>query len=202
MLATITVLAATREVGSGLVALTVAFSVGVAIPLLAFALAGQQMGTRIRAVRTRTPMLRRITGGVLVVTSVAIWFGVADQAQRLVPGYVAQVQARIEDNDSARRALGGLSSDERGGRTTGRLRSVLSFDDCERDPAVLADCGPARPFVGISAWLNTAERQAADHRGPAGPGRAGRLLDLLVHQLPAHAALPDSLGRPLPRPRA
>ena len=143
--------------GSGLVALTVAFSVGVAIPLLGFALAGQQMGTRIRALRTRTPTLRRITGGILVVTSAAIWFGVADQAQRLVPGYVAQVQARIEDNDSARTALGGLSSDERAAAPPDDSESVLSFDDCERDPAVLADCGPARPFVGISAWLNTAE---------------------------------------------
>ena len=107
--------------------------------------------------RTRTQTLRRITGGILVVTSVAIWFGVADQAQRLVPGYVAEVQARIEDNDSARRALGGLSSDERAAAPPSDSGSVLSFDDCERDPAVLADCGPARPFVGISAWLNTAE---------------------------------------------
>ena len=169
VLATITVLAATRQVGSGLVALTLAFSVGVAIPLLAFALAGQQMATRIRTVRTRTQLLRQITGGVLVVTSLAIWFGLADQAQRLVPSYVASAQARIEDNESARRALGGLSPDGAPVVTMPSVAGpVLTFDECEQDPSVLADCGPARPFVGIDAWLNTPGGQALTIHGLRG----------------------------------
>ena len=39
-----------------------------------------------------------------------------------------------------------------------------------------------------------ARRQAADAAGPSGEGRADRLLDLLVRQLPAHAAAPQGLG--------
>lgn len=160
VLATITVLAATGQVGGGLIALTLAFSVGVALPLLGFALAGQGMTTRIRAVRIHLPLVRRVTGGLLALTAVGIWVGLADQVQRLVPSYVAGAQSQIEDNDAARRALAGLSTDGQPiAPATAGSGSVLSFDECERDPAVLADCGPARPFVGISAWLNTPDDQ-------------------------------------------
>jgi cytochrome c biogenesis protein CcdA/thiol-disulfide isomerase/thioredoxin len=165
VLAAITVLAATSQVGGGLIALTVAFSVGVAMPLLAFALAGQGMTTRIRAVRSRLPLVRQITGGVLVLTALGIWFGLADQVQRLVPGYVASVQSQIEDNATARQALSGLSGQDT--PATGNA-GAMSFDECEHDPSTLADCGPARPFVGISAWLNTPDNQPLTLRGLRG----------------------------------
>ncbi len=162
VLATITVLAATNQVQSGLIVLTVAFSVGVALPLLAFALAGQQMATRISAVRTRMPLVRRITGAVLIATAVAVFFGVADQVQRLVPSYVTAAQSTIEDNASAREALGALSGPSVARPEAGTvavdeagLGPAKSFDECEMDPGVLANCGPARDFVGIGAWLNT-----------------------------------------------
>jgi cytochrome c biogenesis protein CcdA/thiol-disulfide isomerase/thioredoxin len=162
VLATITVLAATNQVQSGLIVLTIAFSVGVAIPLLAFALAGQQMATRITAVRTRMPLVRRITGAVLIVTALAVFFGLADQVQRLVPSYVTAAQSQIEDNDAAREALGTLNGPATAGPEPGTvpvdspgLGPVMSFDKCEKDPSTLANCGPARDFVGIQAWLNT-----------------------------------------------
>lgn len=161
VLAAITVLAATRQVSGGLIALTLAFSFGVAIPLLAFALAGQRMTSRIRAVRTHLPLVRGAAGGLLVLTALGIWFGLADQVQRLVPGYVATVQSQIEDNDAARRALGGLSADGSGSAagSGGGAAGALSFDACEQDPNKLADCGPGRPFAGIQAWLNTEDDQ-------------------------------------------
>jgi len=162
VMATITVLAATNQVQSGLIVLTIAFSVGVAIPLLAFALAGQQMATRITAVRTHMPLVRRITGAVLIVTALAVFFGLADQVQRLVPNYVTAAQIQIEDNAAAREALGTLNSPADGGPAPGTvavdspdLGPAQSFDDCEKDPSTLANCGPARDFVGIQAWLNT-----------------------------------------------
>ncbi len=162
VLATITVLAATNQVQSGLIVLTIAFSVGVAIPLLAFALAGQQMATRITAVRTRMPLVRRITGAVLIVTALAVFFGLADQVQRLVPSYVTAAQSQIEDNAVAREALGTLNSpahvDPQAGTVavdSPDLGPARSFDECEKDPSTLANCGGGRDFVGIQAWLNT-----------------------------------------------
>jgi cytochrome c biogenesis protein CcdA/thiol-disulfide isomerase/thioredoxin len=150
VLAAITVLAATNQVESGLIALTAAFAAGIAIPLTAFALAGQQMAERIAAVRTRMPALRRITGGVLVATALAVVLGLPDQAQRLIPPYVATAQEAIEDNAEARAALGTLAATQGPAAT-----ETLSFNACEADPSRLADCGPARDFVGIQQWLNT-----------------------------------------------
>ncbi len=205
VLATITVLAATNQVQSGLIVLTVSFSLGVAIPLLAFALAGQQMTTRIAAVRTRMPLVRRITGGVLVATALAVFFGVADQVQRLVPSYVTAAQSQIEDNAAAREALGALDSPAEAAPQAGSvavdspdLGPVMSFDDCEkrsRHPRQLRGRPGLHRHPGLAEHTR---RQGPDPAGAARPRRPGRLLDLLLHQLPAHPALPDGVGREVP----
>ena len=54
-------------------------------------------------------------------------------------------------------------------------------------------------FDGAGGWLNSA---AADAGRPARQRRAGRLLDVHLHQLAAHARLRPRLGREVPRPRA
>ncbi len=51
------------------------------------------------------------------------------------------------------------------------------------------------------ALAQHAGRSGAEPARPARAGRARRLLDLHVHQLPAHALPPARLGRPLPRGR-
>ena len=170
VLATITVLAATNQVRSGLIALTIAFSIGVAIPLLFFALAGQQMAERITAVRTRMPLVRRITGALLIATALAVFVGLADQAQRLVPSYAATAQSTIEDNAAAQLALESLGEpgadlptetvDSPPAAGSTELGAPMSFNECEADPSRLANCGPAREFVGIQEWLNTPDGKA------------------------------------------
>ncbi len=166
VLATITVLAATNQVQSGLIILTLAFSIGVAIPLLGFALAGQQMAERIKAVRTRMPLVRQITGAILIITAAAVFFGLADQVQRLVPSYVASAQQTIEDNDTARAALSSLKepyqapSAAPATSASPDIGQEVTFNACADDPSHLANCGPARPFSGIQQWLNTPDGKA------------------------------------------
>ena len=63
----------------------------------------------------------------------------------------------------------------------------------------LPHLGPAPAFAGTGEWFNTAGDRPLSHRRPARPRRADRLLDLHVHQLHPHAALPRGLGRALPR---
>ena len=163
VLATITVLAATNQVQTGLIELTIAFSIGVALPLLAFALAGQQMTSRISAVRSHMPALRRITGAVLIVTALAVFLGVADQIQRLVPSYVASAQQQIENNSAAQEALGSLKTAHQTVDGTSTVESAVSaqlgpqmtFQACSNNSEQLANCGPAPAFTGIKTWLNT-----------------------------------------------
>ncbi len=148
VLAAITVLAATQGISAGLVVLTLAFSAGLAVPLLLVARLGAGMGRRLSH---RMPLVRRVSGAVLVATGLALALGVADIAQRAVPGYVSAVQRSVEDSDAAREALDSLD----GTTAQAGTGAQKSFDDCDEDPSVLANCGPAPEFTGIVDWLNT-----------------------------------------------
>ena len=62
------------------------------------------------------------------------------------------------------------------------------------------------PVEGLDAFARQRDRvaqlAATDNSRPAWPRRAGRLLDLHLHQLASHPALPAGLGPQVPGPRA
>ncbi len=176
VLASITVLAATAQIGPGLVVLTLAYSVGMAIPLLAMATAGGAILARVKAVRERTPAVRKAGGAIMIVTALVIAFNVAEPLQRLTPSWLAGLSSNVENNAggpcAARRAgrrLGGRSAAGSAGSSQGSTARdpgrVLTFDQCEADPSVLADCGPAPELTGITGWLNTDPLTLAGLRG-------------------------------------
>lgn len=140
VLAAITVVGATHRVGLAAVLLTVAFAVGVAVPLLAVALAGEEVTRRVGSLRRHAPTVRRIGGVVLIVMAVAIASNLFDGLQRDVPGYSDALQG----SSSVRHELSTL---------TGNGRSSLAR--CNDNAPELVDCGNAPNFTGISAWLNT-----------------------------------------------
>src|SRR5688500_13260866 len=74
ILATIATLAATREVGLAIVLVTVAYLAGIAIPLFAFAFAGQHVVRKTRALSRYTVTLQRAFGAVVLVTAALILF--------------------------------------------------------------------------------------------------------------------------------
>lgn len=152
ILASITVLAATNGFSWGLIALTASFSVGIAIPLLGFGVAGQSIGSRIKAVRERLQAIRVGSGVVLMLTALVLATNVAEPLQRIVPAALAEIQEQLENNDAVRSEL-----DELAGRDDQTaVGDQLTFDECaELASDRLADCGPARELTGIETWLNT-----------------------------------------------
>jgi cytochrome c biogenesis protein CcdA/thiol-disulfide isomerase/thioredoxin len=155
VLASITVLAATAHLGWGLVALTAAFCLGIAIPLLAFATGGRRLAGRVRAVRRRTPAVRAVGGIVMLATALVIATNVAEPLQRAVPGFLTGLSDRLESG--SRQQLSALG----GGGGAG----AQSFDQCANDPTTLHDCGPAPELTGITAWLNSDPLTLASLRG-------------------------------------
>ncbi len=145
VLAAITVVGAEHRVGWSAILLTVAFAAGVAVPLLGFALAGQYLAARMRAVRDHAAVARRVIGAVLVVTAVLLAANATDGIQRLVPGYTDALTSNFESNGSARQALAAV---------TGRV-SKGSLANCTDASADLQSCGAAPAFTGITSWLNT-----------------------------------------------
>src|SRR6187399_3055857 len=134
VLAAIIVAGSTGRIGIDTVLLTVSFAVGVAIPLLFFALAGRGLVERIRAFRSHERGLRIAAGVAMLALAVGLVFDVPQLLQRLVPDYTAGIQRTLTDNPDARRALdlGGLVTPEN-----------QDLDKCSNGAAALESCGAA-----------------------------------------------------------
>jgi len=151
VLATITVLAAERQVGLDAVFLTLAYSIGAAIVLLAVALGGQRVSRRLRA---SGQTLRRVAGVVLAASAVAIAFDLETTLQTRLGSYSSTLQRHVEDTSYARRHLTELRG---GGGTLAATRQTTG--------AKLPDYGAAPDFLGISDWLNSRPLSITDLRG-------------------------------------
>lgn len=144
VLAAITVAGARGEVSADIVALTLSFAGGTALPLLAFALAGRRVAQRVTAFRARARKLRIAAGGLMVVLACALAFNATDAVQRALPDWTSAAQKKIEDNGTARRRLSGLYDD-----------SNKDLSRCEDGVNQLRSCGKAPAIDGITKWLNT-----------------------------------------------
>ena len=145
VLAAITVVSATHRFGVGALVLTAAFALGVAVPLLIFAILGQRLTMGMHLVRAKAVRIRRLVGVVLVATAVILALNLTDGLQRLVPGYTDALQTHIEGNASARQALSGVTGNQ----------SDASLASCTAGNPTLQECGVAPAIRGITRWLNT-----------------------------------------------
>lgn len=157
VLAAIIVAGATGRVGADTVLLTASFGVGVAVPLLLFALAGRGLVERIRAFRTRERGLRIAAGVAMIALAVGLVFDVPQQLQRLVPDYTAQLQRDLVEEQGDALDLGGLVTEEN-----------RELANCTNGAAALEDCGPAPQVRGITEWLNTPDGRAVELGGLRG----------------------------------
>ncbi|MFJ3766200.1 cytochrome c biogenesis protein DipZ [Streptomyces sp. NPDC090082] len=144
VLAAITVAGARGEINADIVALTLSFAVGTAIPLLVFALAGRRVAERVAAFRTRARKLRIVAGALMIALAFALAFDVTTALQKALPDYTAAAQKAVEDNDTARQQLSGLYDD-----------SNKDLARCEDGINELRSCGAAPQIAGIAKWLNT-----------------------------------------------
>jgi cytochrome c biogenesis protein CcdA/thiol-disulfide isomerase/thioredoxin len=140
ILAAITVIGATHRVGLTAVILTAAFAAGTAVPLLAVAVAGEQLTERVRALRRQAPQVRRIGGAVLIIMAVVISFNVLGGLQRDVPGYSDALQSSAKIRSQLNELTGAKET---------------SLSKCSSTATTLVNCGLAPNFAKITAWLNT-----------------------------------------------
>lgn len=180
VLAAISIAGITGHFSGSVVALTLAFAVGAAIPLFFVARAGQRLSRLASLSRSRARRLRMAGGTVMVLLAVALAFSITDGLQRSVPCYTQALQNQVENNSLARGALAELNgpakqkavAPSRQGTASSSARSSSpSTTDRERPPAVamatgpvvtcrsqsevLANCGPTAEISGVASWLNT-----------------------------------------------
>jgi cytochrome c biogenesis protein CcdA len=98
VLATVTVVAANNDVGLRAVLLTLAYSLGAAVPMIAIAYGGREVAARLRR---HAQTVRRVSGAAIAVVAFGLVFHVDDNLARLTPGYTTFLQDRVEDNATA-----------------------------------------------------------------------------------------------------
>jgi cytochrome c biogenesis protein CcdA/thiol-disulfide isomerase/thioredoxin len=146
ILAYITVRAASEHVNLKAVLLTIAYSLGAAVPMLLVALGGRELSLRLRL-----RALRPVLGVVMALAGVAIVFHLDTKAQTAIGGYTATLQGWTENSDFVDRRLHGRSSGP-------RLVAAAAGSQ-------LPDYGVAPEFRGISDWLNTRPLSLESLRG-------------------------------------
>ncbi len=192
ILAAVVSVSATQGASGELVVVALGYAAGSALVLLAIAYGGRKLIGRLRAAG-RGPVVQRTLGAVMVATAVAV---AADLDVRFQTALANEFPAFVTNPTR------GL---ERSGSVEDRLAALRGRSRFERD--LLRPAG--LPVLGHRARLRR-RRPLVQHEGAGaarpeglrGPGGADRLLDLHVHQLPAHAALPARVGRGLPQARA
>ncbi len=146
ILATIATLAATQAVNAKVVAVTLAYIIGLGIPLFFFALTGSRIFDRARKVNKYTGRIQQVFGLVMVVAAVLIYtnYDKAIQVRILnaFPSYGNFLNA-IEHNEAVTKELDAL----RGNIDEAPVVQAVSGS--------LPDLGAAAEFAGIERWLNT-----------------------------------------------
>ncbi len=134
VLAAMTAIAAAGDVGGRIFAVTLAYALGAALPMLVVALGARRLAGSVTLMRRHAPRLRQAAGLVLGATAVAIALGADQRFTTALPGYTEALQDRVERSGAAQRELDEL----RGGE------------------AIAAASAPSAPdFQGIVRWLNT-----------------------------------------------
>jgi cytochrome c biogenesis protein CcdA/thiol-disulfide isomerase/thioredoxin len=146
VLTVITVKAASMHVGLETIALTIAYALGAAVPMLAIAVGGQRAA---RALRPRAQQIRVAAGVLIAASALAIVFHLDTKAQTALGDYTGYLQGKIERNATAQKELASL----RGG--SGGVARAASPHGTK-----LADYGAAPDFRRISHWLNTPGERA------------------------------------------
>lgn len=149
ILTAVVTLAAASKVTSSVVLIAVAYAVGIAVPLAAVSRGARALTQRLRgAARWSSPA----AGGLLLLTSLAMVFGVDQRAQvwaAQATTWTSRLQA-VENAPAVVQRLGALR-----GQDLGRSTNL---------PGLTKD-GPAPPFVDLTNWMNSPPLTTADLRG-------------------------------------
>src|SRR5581483_7666413 len=140
VLATVTVVAANNDVGLRAILLTVAYSVGAAIPMLLVVRGGRRASALLRR---HAETVRVVSGTLVGLVALGLVLHLDDRLAGVTPAYTTFLQNRIEDNGAAKQELAKI----RGGG------AALAAAHPTRGG--LPDYGPAPPLHADGAWIGT-----------------------------------------------
>ena len=140
-----------------------------------------------------------------MVFNVDVRFEEALAKDTSLPAILVDPTRSLENSNAVQKRLASLRPPRGSPPRRRRPRPSRCPTQAEREVAIpgvktpsLPDLGTAPEFTDNQDWFNTpGNRPLTPGRAPR-PRRADRLLDVHVHQLPAHAALPEGAVRAVP----
>ena len=152
ILATIATLAATQAVSFQVVLITLAFVIGVALPLFILAVVGKNVLTKTRMLAPYTQRIQQVFGLIMILAAGAIYTGYDKTLQTKLldtfPSYESFLNG-IEKNDTIKQKLDELKGAD---ESSSLLKKEQPKSDMKSDLSVY---GQAPEFAGIEQWLNT-----------------------------------------------
>ena len=197
------------------IVIALAYSAGSALVLLALALGGRRVFDRVRRAG-RGPLLQRALGVIMILTALAIATNLDVNFDQFVAEKIPDVNltATLECSKTVTGRLHQITgrhakfvaangSSACGGSTTVHVAQTPARRACSPTRTPCPTSGPhlnsQKPRTGSTRAR--ALESAADACLAARTSGAGRLLDVHVHQLHSHAALPEGVGCDLPQGR-
>ncbi len=155
ILATIATLAATQSVNFQVVLVTLAYAIGLGIPLFLVSLGGSFLFTRMRKFTKYTGRLQQVFGVVMICVALLIY-----------TNYDKTIQLKIlEAFPSYGNLFNGLETNKAVSQQLDALKGVSPSSSAETSDGKLADLGPAPELTGIAQWLNSQSLTLAQLKG-------------------------------------
>jgi cytochrome c biogenesis protein CcdA/thiol-disulfide isomerase/thioredoxin len=154
VLAVVAVAGAKGSISLNTLVETLAFAIGVAIPLLVFALAGRRLAERVKSFRRHQRGIRVTAGIVMIGLAVAVvpLYNVPGALLTLIPDYTSNLQ-------SATASIGATVGFGNAKTKTSASSATSGSTACVASATHLVECGTAPAFTGIDQWFNTADNK-------------------------------------------
>jgi cytochrome c biogenesis protein CcdA/thiol-disulfide isomerase/thioredoxin len=147
------------------VALTAAYSLGIALPIFGLVLATDQLTGATTWLRSHALATRRTGGVLLAVSALAITFGAATSLQTHVPSYTSKIEDHLTAGRSVSSDLGRIGNAHESQAAKRVQQSVTepavpsTNDPVDKVPSIaaasLTSYGPAPNFAKVTRWFNT-----------------------------------------------
>ncbi|TSC87713.1 MAG: hypothetical protein G01um101416_393 [Microgenomates group bacterium Gr01-1014_16] len=158
ILASVISLALTGSVNFTALGITLAYSLGTAIPMFIVIYTGRQILGRLQPYST---LIQKTFGVIMIATALALYLNLDRKLQTYIlqtfPNYGVGL-TRLEDNPLVQKQLGQL-------RTTPMPKSKIGQPMNEFLPAVLPNYGPAPELIPGGQWFNSQPLKLSDLKG-------------------------------------
>lgn len=152
ILATVATLAATQTLNLSIVLVTVAFVLGVGVPLLILAVLGRHILTKTRSLSKYTGRIQQVFGVVMILSALAIYTGYDLKLQARFAEFCSANGITFLDRFQTNAAVTEALDDLREKKNA----DVGAFQGGKQAPrkGTLENYGTAPEFTGIMNWLN------------------------------------------------